>query len=375
MKIAIIGPAYPLRGGIADFNEALTQSLLKAGHECEVFSFKLQYPTLLFPGKTQYKVNAAPPPFTIHETINSIGPLSWTQTAQKIKRFHPDLILVRFWIPFMGMALGRICKSLKKDFPIIAITDNVIPHESKPGDRRLTRFFLKQCHGYITMSDAVAKDLQDIYPNDRTKVTPHPIYNIYGDKIPQEEARKKLHWDDTPTLLFFGLVRKYKGLDLLLDALHLVQNKDWKLCIAGEFYDDPQKYHQKIAAYQLQDNIIMDDHFIDDEDIKYYFSAADIMVQPYRTATQSGVAQIAYHFETPMLVTDVGGLAEIVPDGKVGKVSTPDARDLAAKIDALLDNRSVLEEYRKNIPEYRKKYEWPYFIENILALYQQIGKS
>lgn len=374
MKIVIIGPAYPLRGGIADFNEALAKSLNDDGHDCSIFSFKLQYPSILFPGKTQYKEQAVPPPISIYNTINSVGPGSWIKTAQNIRKINPDLIIVRFWLPFMGMALGTICKNLKKDYKIVAITDNVIPHDKKPGDQKLTRYFLKQCHAFVTMSEAVSEDLKSFLPQANIITTPHPIYNIYGDPISKKKAREYLGWDNKLTFLFFGLVRKYKGLDLLIEALAPLKNYQWKLCIAGEFYDDPKGYHELVKKHDLNDRIILEDHFIPDEQIKMFFSAADMMIQPYKSATQSGVAQIAYHFETPMIVTDVGGLAEIVPHNVIGKVVQPNKEDLSKSIQDILQNPKQLDQFKQNFEQERQKYEWSYFNHKILNLAENIEK-
>lgn len=375
MKIAIIGPAHPLRGGIANFNEALCFALHEAGHQSSIYSFSLQYPGFLFPGTTQFDDGPAPEGLSIHTTINSVNPLSWNKTARKIAQESPDLVLIRYWLPFMGLALGTIARKLrKKGIRVIAITDNIIPHESRPGDRRLTRYFVKHCDGFMAMSKAVLKDLEQFTDNPKKDWSPHPVYNIFGKKIEKEEARKSLGLElDQQYVLFFGFVRKYKGLDLLLEAFaqKRLQDLGVKLLVAGEFYDKKAPYLEIIQSAGIEAQVILHDHYISKEKVAHYFCAANLIAQTYRSATQSGVSQIAYHFERPLLVTDVGGLSEIVPNNKVGFVTKPDSNDIADAIAEFFKEQKE-EEFKKNMQIEKQRFEWSYFVDRILKLYQSL---
>lgn len=370
MKIAIIGPAWPLRGGIADFNEALATALQSEGHEVRLFSFSLQYPKILFPGKSQFDDGAAPDDLKIVPCINSVSPYSWLTTASKIKAWKPDLVVVRFWLPFMGPSLGSICRMIRKKVKVIAITDNVIPHEKRPGDGVFTRYFIKSCDAFIAMSRSVLEDLGRFDTQKPRVYLPHPIYNIFGDAVPRAEALLKLKLDpDKKYLLFFGIIRKYKGLDILLEAFKQCEYKKWGLCllVAGEFYGEEEEYRNYIRENDLQDFVLLHSYFIPSDQVKYYFSAANLVTQTYRTATQSGVTQIAYHFGKPMLVTDVGGLAETVPDGKVGYVTSVQSSVIAEKInDYFGNNREEIMTHA--VLEERNRFDWSFFIKGLIEL-------
>lgn len=337
-KVIILGPAYPLRGGIANFNEALYRAMEDGGIDVEIVSFSLQYPSLLFPGKSQKESDTRKDPgLRIRSLVNSINPLTWWKTARYINRQQPDYIVVRFWLPFMAMSLGSILRLIHKPIQIIALVDNAIPHEKRPGDAFLTRYFMKRPHAFIAMSRAVLEDLKTLTRSPHLKFLPHPVYDIYGSAVEKNVAREKLKLNQNDRLmLFFGFVRKYKGLDLLLEALSDERLKEMnvKLMVAGEFYDDRAPYFEKIEQLDLTDRVIVRDHFIPASEIAHYFCAADMVTQTYLSATQSGVTQIAYHFGRPMLVTDVGGLAEIVPDGEVGYVTEVNPKSVA---DAVVD--------------------------------------
>ena len=378
MKIVIIGPAFPLRGGIADFNEALACSLIDASHSVTLFSFYYQYPSFLFPGRTQFAGGEKPDRLTIRSTISSVNPLSWRKTALEIASLHPDLVIVRFWLPFMGPALGTIAKLLrKKNIPIIAITDNVIPHEKRIGDSLFTRFFLKHCDGFVTMSRSVLEDLEQFTQTDKKIFLPHPIYNIFGDPVPENIAREMLGLQaEDRLILFFGFIRKYKGLDLLLDAMldQRILDKNIKLLIAGEFYDDPEPYLSKIKNSALKDSVILHSDFIDKSKVKYYFCSADLIVQPYITATQSGITQVAYHFGRPMLVTNVGGLAEIVQDKHVGYVTRKFPSAIADAIFDFYEN-SREGEFSANVEREKERFSWNHFVNGLLNLYDKIRKQ
>jgi D-inositol-3-phosphate glycosyltransferase len=370
LKIILIGPAFPLRGGIANFNEALCRALVKAGHEAKIYSFTVQYPGFLFPGKTQYDQGKGPDDLNIVTCINSINPFNWFSTAEKIKAENPDLVIIRFWLPFMGPCLGTIARKLRKYTKVIAITDNVIPHEKRLGDAALTRYFVKSCQGFVTLSRAVLDDLSKFTDNPNKLFLPHPLYDIFGERVERGEAVKHLGLDEKERyILFFGFIRRYKGLDLLLEAMGDARVKETgvKLIIAGEYYEESRYYDEIILRHSLQDKVVLRTNFIPSEEVKYYFSACDMVVQPYRTATQSGVTQIAYHFEKPMLVTNVGGLPEIVPDQKVGYVTNTKPASIAAAIADFYSNKRQTE-FEAQVKVEKKRFYWSTFVEGVMGL-------
>ena len=360
-RVVIIGPAYPLRGGLATFDQRLAQEFGADGDHCEIVSFSLQYPSLLFPGKTQYSTDEAPKDIIIHSLINSVNPANWLKVGNLLREQRPDIIVVRFWIPFMGPALGTILRQVKKNrhTKVICIADNVIPHEHRPGDKAFTRYFLKACDGFITMSDKVLADLRLFEKTKPAVMVQHPLYDTFGERMDKGEAREKLGLPPEGKLaLFFGFIRHYKGLDLLLQAMNdaRIRQNDIKLLIAGEFYEDEKLYRQLIEQYNLADRIILRSDFIPDSEVRYYLCAADVIVQPYRNATQSGVTPLAYHFEKPMIVTNVGGLPSLVPHERSGLVCEPEPPAIA---EALLRFYQLGEQYF--IPHLRtekQKYAW-----------------
>lgn len=376
-KCVIIGPAFPLRGGIAQLNESLSAEFTRQGIENTIFSFYMQYPGFLFPGTSQTEAidRKGPEGVKINSTISSINPISWWLTARKIARYRPDFVVVRYWLPFMGPCLGTICKWVKKatGVPVLAILDNVVPHEKRIGDKAFTRYFTRQIDGYITMSSTVEKELEEFDTDKPRKLLYHPVYDHFGEKVDKAFARKHLSIpEEQNVILFFGIIRKYKGLKLLLQALSKVQNKKGlKLIVAGEFYEDRAKYTKLIDKLGLQDVVKVNAGFVDKHKVKYYFCAADIVAQPYLSATQSGVTQIAYHFEVPMLVTDVGGLPEMVPHKKVGFVCARDAQEIANSIEEFfsLDDNAP---YHQNILEQKKKFQWDYFAREVSELAERI---
>lgn len=376
-KVFIIGPAFPLRGGLASFDELFCEALNKEGHQCEIISYSLQYPNFLFPGSTQYHVNGtAPKNITIHTLINSVNPLSWFKTASFIKKQKPDFIIFRFWIPFMGPALGTIARLVKKqNIKVLAITDNVIPHEKRLGDKQLASYFIKGCDAFVTMSKAVMNDLEKFTNTSHKKYLLHPLYTAFGDKIPKQEARLKLNLkQDDRVILFFGLIRKYKGLDLLIEAFSLLKaNPHNKLLIAGEFYEDKQPYFDLISKYKLEEQIILLNQFIPNDDVKYYFSAADIVALPYRSATQSGVTQVSFHFEVPTLVTNVGGLGEIIPHNVAGYVVEPKPQAIASSLEDYFENKKE-QAFTEGMKQEKQKYEWSIFVNEIITLYNGLKK-
>jgi glycosyltransferase involved in cell wall biosynthesis len=361
LKIVCIGPAFPLRGGIANFNMALSRSFQGTGHDVQIFSFSLQYPRFLFPGKSQVE-SGTPPELSITRMINSVNPFSWLRTARSIRKANPEIVVVHHWMPFIAVSLGFILRRVRKvsGIKIISVVHNVVPHEKQPGWRRISRYFFKSCHGFIGMSGSVLEDLGMFVKGKEILFIPHPIYDIFGEKVDKKAASGQLKLDpELSYLLFFGMIRKYKGLDLLLDAMPGITQAlpDVRLIVAGEFYSDKDAYLEKIERLGVKDQVIIADEFIPSEQVKYYFSIADMVVQPYITATQSGVTQIAYHFEVPMLVTDVGGLAEIVPDERVGYVVPVDQNAISNKvIDFYKNNRR--EAFISNLKVEKKRFSW-----------------
>ncbi len=379
MKVLSIGPAFPLRGGIANFNLALSREFGRSGHITEIISFSYQYPRFLFPGKTQLEKGQAPSDIKIKSLISSVSPFSWSRTVRYARAFNPNLVVVHYWMPFMAISLGRIVRMIKRrgQSRIIAVVHNIIPHEKFAGWKVLTRYFLKSCDGFIAMSKTVSDDLVTLKRNAQHALIPHPVYDIFGERVSRQSAAEFLRLPASGNyLLFFGLIRKYKGLELLLKAMPYItsQIKDIRLIIAGEFYSGKQDYFNLINDLRIIEYVHIVDRFIPADEVKYYFSIADLVVQPYISATQSGITQIAYHFEVPMIVTDVGGLAELVPDGKVGYVVPVDYKQVAkAVIDFFEFNRSG--QFRDGIKEQKEKYSWDNMVKGIQELYDHIGQK
>lgn len=376
MKILSIGPAFPLRGGIANFNLALSREFARSGHTTEIISFSFQYPRFLFPGKTQFEEGNTPADIKITSLISSVNPFSWHRTARYVRRFNPDILVIHYWMPFMAISLGKTIRLIKnsKEIRAIAVTHNIIPHEKHAGWKILTRYFLRSCDGFITMSGTVTDALNAFLPDAPSAFIPHPIYNIFGEKVSRGAAAEFLGLPPNMNyLLFFGLVRKYKGLELLLKALPSIvrQINDIKLIIAGEFYSGKEEYFNLMHELHIRDYIHVVDRFIPADEVKYYFSLADLVVQPYLSATQSGITQIAYHFEVPMVVTDVGGLAELVPDGKAGYVVTVEYQQVAkAVIDFFELNKSG--QFRDGLREEKKKFSWANMVMGIMELSEKL---
>lgn len=371
MKVVIIGPGHPLRGGLATFNQRLAKEFNDQGHDCSIYSFSLQYPSFLFPGKTQYSDEPAPLGIKIYSVINSINPFNWLKIGRRLKKQRPDLIIVRYWLPFMGPALGTILRKVRrnKHTRIICIADNIIPHEKRLGDKAFTSYFLKSCDAFVTMSEKVMTDLLKFQKNKPAQLVSHPLYDNFGDIISKEQARTHLGLPvNEKIILFFGFIRKYKGLDVLLEAMadERIRQTGIKLLVAGEFYEDEKPYREQIEKLGIKDLLILKTDFIPDSEVKYFLCAADAVIQPYRNATQSGVTPLAYHFEKPMVVTNVGGLPSLVPDGKVGIVVEPDPTAIA---DGILKFYQLGENYFiPHLREGKKKYSWTNLVNAIEGL-------
>ncbi|VBB46759.1 Glycosyl transferase group 1 [uncultured Paludibacter sp.] len=372
MRIIIVGTAYPFRGGLAAYNERLAREFVRQGNDVEIYTFTLQYPSFLFPGKTQFSSEKMPDDLKITRKVNSINPFNWIKVGKEIKSKNPDKVIFCYWMSFMAPCFGTIARNCKaKNTKNIALVHNMIPHEPTILDKLFPNYFVKAMDGFVAMAKSVADDINIFDKTGKLKlISPHPIYDHYGEIISKDKAAKKLDLDARYSyILFFGFIRKYKGLDLLLEAFADVRFRQYpvKLIVAGEFYESEDSYKEIIRKNALEDDVILHTHFIPDSEVSNYFNVADIVAQPYRSATQSGVSQIAYHFEKPMLVTNVGGLAEIVPDRKVGYVVEPNKNEIAdALIDFLEHNRS--QTFIKNIKEEKKKYEWGKMVETINEL-------
>jgi glycosyltransferase involved in cell wall biosynthesis len=361
-SVIIIGPAHPLRGGLASYNERLARQFMQEGHQVSIYTFSLQYPGFLFPGTTQYSTEPAPADLNIKVCINSVNPINWISIGNQLKKLRPDIIVVRYWLPFMGPCLGTILRMVKKNkhTKVVCIADNIIPHEKRPGDVPFTRYFVKPVDAFISMSEKVLADLPLFAPGKPAQLVAHPLYDNFGEKISQTVARQKLGIAaDENIVLFFGFIRRYKGLDILLDAIKILQAENYtnfKLLVAGEFYEDRKAYDEQIAKLGIQQQLILKTDFIPDSEVKHYLCAADVVVQPYRSATQSGVTPLAYHFEVPMIVTNVGGLPALVPDGKVGLIAEPVAADIANKIKQFFKTGAL--SFLPQLVQEKTKYSW-----------------
>lgn len=379
MRIVIIGSAYPLRGGLASYNERLANEYINQGNEVIIYTFSLQYPKIFFPGKTQYSNEKQPKNLNIKVKVNSVNPLNWLKIGREIKKLKPDLIIIKYWIPFMAPCLGTITRIAKKNkkTKVISILDNIIPHENRIGDTQLSNYFVKSVDGFVAMSQSVLDDLQKFNRNKPQSFCPHPLFDNFGAAISKPAAKKILKLEEnTNYLLFFGFIRDYKGLDLLLEAFSdgRLKKLSIKLIVAGEFYSDSKQYYEIIKRYNLEDRVIMHTDFIEDNEVVNYFCTADIVVQPYKTATQSGVTQIAYHFDKPMIVTDVGGLSEIIPDKKVGFVVKTNPQAIADAIYAFYD-KNLEAGFVENVKTEKVKYSWKRMTEAVNEVFNKIENN
>jgi D-inositol-3-phosphate glycosyltransferase len=398
MRIVIVGTAYPLRGGIAHYVSLLSQTLVRRGHDVKVITFKRQYPKFLFPGKFQEESSPAPKP-SPHEVgrgtrtvsalgeedviadaiIDSINPITWRKAGAAAAAFKPDLIIFKYWIPFFAPAYGviarvakRITRKLGKECKIAFIADNVLPHEKRPGDLMLTKFAFRAVDYFIVQSESVERDLKSLDPNANFIRLDHPIYEIFGERINRSEARKQLSIpDDAPAILFFGYIRKYKGLDILLRAMPRILESlpEIRLIVAGEFYGDEKEYRSIMQELRLPaTHLVLATNYIPNDDVALYFSAANVAVLPYRTATQSGIVQIAYNFDVPVIATNVGGLAEIVIDGKSGIIAADATPESIAEAVLRYFRQSMETQLTKGVIQEKKKYSWGTFAEGIEKL-------
>ena len=378
MRFAILGPAHPYRGGIAMTTERLAEALVAAGHEVEVVTFTLQYPDALFPGASQTDDRPPPDGYRVTRKLNSVNPLSYVATGRYLRSLDPDVIVTRYWLPFLGPALGAALRVARRGSRarVVAIADNVVPHERRPGDAAFTRYFCGAVDDFVVMSRSVAADLEAFATaGQRVAYHPHPVYDNYGEPVGRTEALAHLGLDPSPHYaLFFGFIRDYKGLGLLLDAVaderfggSLPDGRPVKLIVAGEYYGNREAYERQIARLGIADRLVLRTAFVPHEDVRHYFGAADVVVQPYRTATQSGISQMAYHFGVPMVVTAVGGLPEIVPDGEAGYVVAPEPAAVAGALWRYLAEADRAA-FRQNVARLARQFSWAALVEVVEGL-------
>ncbi len=374
MKIIILGPAHPYRGGLATIMHSMAREFIERGDEVSIKTFTLQYPSFLFPGESQTLDTSAPADLDIERCVNTVNPFNWIRMGLRLKRERPDIIFMKYWTPFMAPCFGTIARIARSNghTKVICQVDNVEPHEHHIIDRPCNHYYLGGVDGFIYMSEQVHSELK-AYTQVPALFSPHPMFDNFGDSVPREVAAQKLDLSaESRYALFFGLIRDYKGLDLLLDgwvklkAEGKTQGK--KLIVAGEFYTSAKSYLAQIERGGIAGDVILHDHFVADDMVKYYFSLADFLVLPYRTATQSGVTQIAYNFCTPIVVTGVGGLPEIVPHDSVGRVCEPTMESVASAVDEMWSDDN-LDRYNKNIIVERKRFSWEAMCERTMELY------
>lgn len=366
MKISIFSTFYPYRGGIAQFSSLLFRSLEKKS-TIQPITFKRQYPNFLFPGKTQFvtKEDKADKIEAIR-TLDSINPISYFRTAKEINKQKPDVYISNYWMTFFGPALGIISRLLNKNIKQIAVLHNVIPHEKKFFDKAFTNYFLKKTDGFIVMSDSVLKDLLKLKPEAKYTRIDHPVYNHFGEKIDQEKALNKLGLDSTKkTLLFFGFIREYKGLDLLLKAFELLGN-DYQLLIAGEIYGDFSKYEELINASKKQKDIHLFTDYISDNEVPLFFSASDVCILPYKSATQSGITAISNHFCLPIIATDVGGLKETIINKETGLIVEKVNEKEISKVIKTYFDKDYKNQFSQKIALQNKVNSWDNFAEKLI---------
>ena len=371
MKITILSSAYPLRGGISHFIGLLYKELAK-NNDVSVITFKRQYPTILFPGKSQFESEETVEKIPTKILVDSINPLSWINVGNKIKNDSPDLLIFKYWIPFFAPCFGTISRIAKKNgrTKVLTICDNIIPHEKKPGDTAITKYFFKYVDYFVMLSKKVQADLLKLKPEAKNKILPHPIYSNFGEPIDKKEARKFLNLpEDGKLILFFGFIRDYKGLDILLEAMKILNAElNIKLIVAGEYYSNEEKYRRIINALGIQNQLYLFTDFIPTSKVKFYFSACDAVILPYRNATQSGIVQIAMNFHKPVIATNVGGIPEVISDNSTGFiVKNESPQDLAKAIKNFYkDNKE--DQFISNIIKETTKYSWSTFTEGLFDL-------
>ena len=378
MKITFLGPAYPYRGGLATIIERLARVFQARGNEVDIKTFSLQYPRLLFPGKSQFRTGEAPEGLAISREVSTINPLTWWRVGRKLRREAPEVVVLKYWTPLMAPCFGTIYRLARRNgkTKVVVHLDNITPHEPHFYDRPLNRYFLRSCDGFIYMSQAVLDDLRTYRPDAPALFSPHPLFDNYGAKVPREEACARLGLDaNEGYVMFFGYVRDYKGLDVLLDAWALLKAEGKtagrKLLVVGEVYGSDEKYRQQIERLGLAEDVVMHNEFVPDGEVAEWFSVADMVALPYKSATQSGVTQVAYAFGVPMVVTNVGGLAEMVEDDVVGVLAEVSARSVADAIARCYEGNN-LERYRAGVVRNSERFSWNATADRIEELVKEL---
>jgi glycosyltransferase involved in cell wall biosynthesis len=373
MKITILSTAYPLRGGISHFIGLLYKEL-SGNNSVNVITFKRQYPSIFFPGKSQIESGNTVEKIPTEVLVDSINPISWIKVGRKIQKDSPDLLIFKYWMPFFAPCFGPISKIARKNgkTKVLIICDNVIPHEKKPGDKASTKYFFRFVDYFVLLSKKVQADLLKLKPGAKNKILPHPIYSNFGNPIDKTKARKFLNLPEKEKLiLFFGFIRDYKGLDVLLEAVAKLKGKNIKLIVAGEFYSNEEKYKKIINEFQLKDHLHLFTDFIPTSEVKYYFSASDVVILPYRDATQSGIVQIAMNFNKPVIATNVGGLGEVISDNQTGFIVEKENPGALARAIEKFFAEDKENEFVKNIEIESEKYSWSKFVNGIQELTQE----
>ena len=371
LHIAIVGPAHPYRGGLASIMETMAREYQRRGYRVDILTFTLQYPSLLFPGKSQTVDTPKPDDLTIERCISTVNPLTWLSVGRRLCRMKPDIVLMKYWTPFMAPCFGTIARLARRNnhTKVICQIDNVEPHEHHLTDRIFNRYYLRSVDGFIYMSEQVHSELK-AYTSAPALFAPHPMFEHFGCRVERHEACERLGLDPAQRYsLFFGLIRDYKGLDTLLEAWHKFRRAGHKLLIAGEFYTSRDKYMEQIKRLGLQDDVVLHDHFVPDGEVRDYFSVAECVVLPYKTATQSGVTQIAYNFCTPIIVTRVGGLAEVVPDDRVGYVVDSSVEGVLHGLERIFKD-DTLDRFREAMTKERERFSWRAMCDSIEELYR-----
>jgi glycosyltransferase involved in cell wall biosynthesis len=375
MQIALISVAPPYRGGISKQTSILVENLSK-NHSVDVINYSRQYPDFLFPGKTQYLDDKSENDNS-SRMIDSINPLTWFSTGNKLAKKNYDLVIFRFWNPFFAPALGVISGIIKKKSSytkLMSLCDNILPHEKTPFAYFLTTYLFDKLDGHIVQSSQTENELQEVVENPVYEKRFHPIYTNFPKKIDKITARKKLGLSAKNIILYFGIIRDYKGFDILLNAIAELKDSglDFHLLAGGECYGSDEKYTQLISNLGISDYITWHNKYIPDSEVSNYFSAADVVALPYRTASQSGVTQIAYSYDLPVIVTKVGGLPEIVDEGQSGFTIEPEnPTELANILEKNLEAGTFLE-MATYIKKFKQKFSWEYFVNGIELVYSKI---
>lgn len=373
MRIAFLSTFYPYRGGIAQFSGALLRALEHEGHEVKAFNFTRQYPEFLFPGKTQLVNDKdTADPIESYRVLDSINPISYLKTSNAINTYSPDVLITSYWMPFFAPSMGTIARNIHSKTKIVSVLHNVVPHEKRFFDKAFSLYFLAPHHGFVALTSKVSKDLHELAPEAKSMLHPHPLYDHFGAKIDTIEARKKLNIpQDKKVLLFFGFIRDYKGLDILINAFAQLDSS-YHLLIAGEVYGSFDNYQAQIDRHPLKEHISVYNNYIGDHEVPTYFSAADVCLLPYKSATQSGITSISYHFDLPLIATNVGGLKETIFHNETGLIcNQPNAQDLANTITDFFGTDKA-EKFKVGIQKLKEEWSWKALAKKIISFVDTI---